>query len=233
MKTKKILGIIVAFVLVIALSVGATIAWLTDSDEVKNTFTVGNVEITMDEPGVENDPYYDEEGEGFIKPNEEGNGYEYTLIPGLDYTKDPTVTVLKGSSDCYVRAFVTVNEKADLDAIFAAENMAAYLTEDATGKHLDISKVIELGTDWTLEGMKVVGDTRVYELRYKDGAKITDVPDDADLPLSAIFTKIMMPEDITATQLQTIKDLEITVQGQAIQADGFTDADAAWAEIDG
>lgn len=47
MKMKKIVTLILAFALVAALSIGATVAFLTASDEEVNTFTVGNVKIDL------------------------------------------------------------------------------------------------------------------------------------------------------------------------------------------
>ena len=40
--------------LLVAGSVAGTMAWLQDTDEVVNTFTVGNVQITLDELDVDN-----------------------------------------------------------------------------------------------------------------------------------------------------------------------------------
>lgn len=50
---KKTLTVIIALVLVVVMSVAGTVAYLTSSDTVTNTFTVGNVEITLDEAKVD------------------------------------------------------------------------------------------------------------------------------------------------------------------------------------
>lgn len=86
-----------ALVLVVAAaSVGGTIAWLTDqTQEVKNTFTVGDVDITLTETGTTKDA--------------SGNDSKtFHIIPGTNYEKDPTVTVEGGSEACWV--FVKVEE---------------------------------------------------------------------------------------------------------------------------
>ena len=71
-------------------AIAGTIAWLTAStDPVTNTFTVGDINITLTEP----------EAEKF--------DYKYHLIPGMTKVKDPTVTVEKGSEKCYVYVEVT------------------------------------------------------------------------------------------------------------------------------
>ena len=60
MKKKSILLTLTAVVLAMAIGVGGTIAYFTSTtDDVKNTFTVGNVAITLDEAEVvyENDEW--------------------------------------------------------------------------------------------------------------------------------------------------------------------------------
>ena len=56
MKTgNKILLWCLGFVAVAAISVAGTLAYLTDQDSVVNTFTVGKVQITLDETKVNSD----------------------------------------------------------------------------------------------------------------------------------------------------------------------------------
>ena len=113
MKTKnKVLLIVACVCLIVATTVMATMAYLVDSAEVVNTFTVGNVQLKLDETAVNPDG----------TPTSAGRveaGNEYHLIPGKTYTKDPMVTVKAGSEDCYVRMLVTLNCKSALDEIFA------------------------------------------------------------------------------------------------------------------
>lgn len=92
---KKIALMATSLVLVAALAVGGTLAYLTSQDEVVNTFTVGNVAITLDEARVNPDgtPVADA---ARVKAN------EYKLIPGHNYTKDPTIHVTTGSEPCYL-----------------------------------------------------------------------------------------------------------------------------------
>ncbi|MDY5797799.1 MAG: SipW-dependent-type signal peptide-containing protein, partial [Eubacteriales bacterium] len=110
---KKLLIMSVAMVLVCAFAVGMTIAYLTSTDEVVNTFTVGNVQIKLDEAEV------DQYGvpQGSPAPRVKANSYK--LIPGHIYTKDPTVTVLRGSESSYIKMTVTFSKSRELDAIFA------------------------------------------------------------------------------------------------------------------
>ena len=88
-----------------------TLAYLTDRQEVVNTFTLGDVDIKVDEAPVTPD------GKPIVG-EDRVDGNEYHLIPGQTYTKDPTMTVLKGSEESYVRMMVTINRISELRAIF-------------------------------------------------------------------------------------------------------------------
>lgn len=91
---KKIVALGSGAALLVTASVMGTMAWLQDSDAVTNTFTVGNVTITLNEAPV------DANGQATDGDRVQANAYK--LIPGKTYDKDPTVTVEAGSEDCYV-----------------------------------------------------------------------------------------------------------------------------------
>ena len=98
---KKKLMTVLALVLVIAMSVAGTIAFLTDTTgPIANTFTVGKVDITLTET-FNTDT--DDDGEN--------DAWQAQLIPGTTYTKDPIVTVTDDSEDCWL--FVKFEEKND------------------------------------------------------------------------------------------------------------------------
>lgn len=101
MNAKKIVAALLAVVLLIGIGVGGTLAWLIDfTDEVENTFTVGNINIDLKETvnGVDSS----------AKTNRVENN-TFKIIPGTEQPKDPTVIVKGNSEDCYV--FVKVIEK--------------------------------------------------------------------------------------------------------------------------
>lgn len=110
---KKTLTVILAFVLVVVISVTGTFAYLTSSDSVTNTFTVGKVAITLDEAKVENGVAV--EGADRVKAN------SYKLLPGQEYDKDPTVHVDAQSEDAWL--FVKVEN--EISAIENSENTVA------------------------------------------------------------------------------------------------------------
>lgn len=120
MKTKsKALLLTLCAVLLVTASVLGTMAFLTSTDEVKNTFTVGQVKITLDEAQVDEsgNPV---EGAARVKAN------SYKLLPGHTYKKDPIVHVASTSEDCYL--FVKVdNQIAAIEATNA--EVASQMTQ--------------------------------------------------------------------------------------------------------
>lgn len=130
---KKILAACLVVCLLATAVIGTTLAYFTDTKEVTNTFSSGNVTITLDEAKV------DEDGQA-IEPEERVTSNGYKLYPGKEYDKDPTITVAAGSEDCYL--FVRVVN--GLDGLEAEG--------DTT-----IAKQME-NNGWTL----VDGETNVY-----------------------------------------------------------------------
>lgn len=81
MNMKKILAFALCLVLVAGLSIGGTLAWITTkTDPVTNTFTYGDIDITLDET----------------------TGTEYKMIPKAEINKDPKVSVLADSEACWL-----------------------------------------------------------------------------------------------------------------------------------
>lgn len=85
--SSKTFVVMLALVLALGCAVGGTIAWLTKTtDPVTNTFTYGNIDITLTE-----------------------TERTYKIVPGQKIDKDPKVTVVGGSEACWL--FVKVEEK--------------------------------------------------------------------------------------------------------------------------
>lgn len=115
-KTSKALLLGLCALLLVGASVLGTMAYLTSNDEVVNTFTVGNVGITLDEAKVNADGT---EVVGAARVKENG----YQLMPGHPYKKDPTIHVGANSEDCYL--FVKVdNAISALESTVAGESVA-------------------------------------------------------------------------------------------------------------
>lgn len=207
-KTNKILGLMVGAVALVGVSVMGTMAYLTSSDEVVNTFTVGNVQIKLDEAKANADGTLDKTATERVKAN------SYKLLPGHTYAKDPMVTVLEGSESSYIKMTVTFSKANELDAIFAPTG--ADMTSIFNGYD---------SSNWIYKGntKNETANTRTYEFWYKETV------DGEDAALDALFDSITVPGSITNAQLATIEGMTITVNAHAMQADGFSTADAAWA----
>ncbi len=205
MKTaRKALAIALCAILLVGASVMGTLAYLTSTDSVANTFTVGNVKIQLDEAKANADGTL-VEGADRVKAN------EYKLLPGHTYNKDPMVTVLTGSEESYIRMIVTINKKVALDAI-GINTLEVFPGYDSS--------------KWTLASQKAGdADTMVYEFRYYTTVSTVNAESKA---LEPLFKQIAVPGTITNEQLATLDSLKINIVAEAIQADGFADANAAW-----
>lgn len=99
MKTaKKVLLLVLCAALLVGASVAGTLAYLSKTtDTITNTFTVGNISLTLEE----------------TKPT----GNSAKLIPGTTIEKDPKVTVGLNSEACWL--FVKIEEEAPTDVTFS------------------------------------------------------------------------------------------------------------------
>lgn len=239
MKTKRnALLLTFCAVLLVVASVMGTIAYLTSTDKVVNTFTVGNVAIKLDEAKV------DEAGTP-ATPAERVKANSYKLMPGHTYTKDPTVTVKSGSEASYVRMKVTFNNAKEIialctdpefaDEVTGVENafplirMVNFVEANAPKWDGIIPDNMVETEDMLANSKYVVADTANNTLTYYFYYNETVAAPDGDVALPVLFDGIRVPEWVTGDQLKTLKDFEIDVEADAIQADGFANADAAWA----
>ena len=132
---KKTLTIVMAMVLVAAVAVTGTLAYMSaQSVEVTNTFKFGNMTITLDESKV------GENGE-IITGAARVVKNEYKVTPGATVAKDPTVHVEAGSEKCYV--YVSVQNNMLIDG----KEVASYTPN----------------TGWTKIGENAANHTVVYK----------------------------------------------------------------------
>lgn len=236
MKTKsKALLLTLCAVLLIAASVLGTMAYLTSTDTVTNTFTVGKVEIKLDETDVTNP----------TGPRVQANSYK--LMPGTTYTKDPTVTVKAGSEESYVRMKVTFNNATKIialctdpefpDEVTGVENAFPLIrmvkfVETNAAKWDGIIPDNMVDTEDMLADAKYfaydeTADTLTYIFYYRE----TVTAPTADVVLPVLFDSITVPEWVTGEQLKALNDFRITVIAEAIQAGSFDNAADAWSHF--
>ena len=107
-KMRKPLLVVCCMLVLIAVSVSATLAYFTDSATAVNTFTVGKVDLSLDETET------DENGVA-VDPDKKTQSNKYHLVPGKSYMKDPTVHVDADSQDSWIYVKVE-NGIADIEA---------------------------------------------------------------------------------------------------------------------
>ena len=229
-RTKKILVTLLCAVLLVTGTVAVTVAYLTASaDVVTNTFTVGKVDIELNETATDTDgkPVVDDAGNPVDRVMEN----EYHLIPGKSYVKDPTITVKKDSEEAYVR----MNASA-VDAV---------VKNTRHGFDGDYAKWLQSwGWDpeeWVYKTCKVDEELNeiTFEFRYKSTVKGAE----EDVKLKPLFERLVVPGTVTGEELASLQDnpettdvdesMKIVVVGHAIQTVGFDNEDQAWEAFDG
>jgi len=231
---KKPLAMLACALMILSGVAAGAIAYLSDHGSVTNTFTVGRVSIVMDETQVDEsgspvpDPAYDPEDSEHNRPylrTEKGN--EYPLVPGSEYVKDPTMTVIAGSERAYVRMVVTISHAKEIDAIFAGlqEDYPDGFDPGAFVTGRDNAAWVRTGT------MKKDEEKNTYtlEFRYARAVEPEGAEDEILVPL---FGTIRMPGELTNAHLTLLEGFAIEVSGHAVQAAGFDTADDAWAAFE-
>ena len=188
-KGMKILTLVMAVVLALGAVVGGTVAWLiTNTAPVVNTFTYGDINITLEETDTEKD------GDGSPFTN------DYSMVPGQKIDKDPKLTVLAGSEDCWL--FVKVEKSANFDDFMTyeiAEGWTALPGHDGVFyREVDTSKDDQLFTVLK-DNMVTVKDTVTKD----DMNKLDEDPENVNYPT-------------------------LTFTGYAVQKAGINTVDAAW-----
>ena len=188
--TKVFLSLL-ALVLVVGCAVGGTIAWLTaTTDPVVNTFTYGKINIELTET----------------------TGTEYKIIPGVNISKDPKVTVIGGSEACWL--FVKVAEA----------NWPTFA--DEKGKKVSYA----IATGWE----ELPGESGVY---YREVNAVTANTDfyvlagDTTYPNGVVtVSETLTKEEVNSVTTENQPKLIFTAY--AVQKDGIGTAAEAWAKVD-
>ena len=124
---KKSLALFLALALVLVGAIGGTVAWLTDSsDEVVNTFTDSDINITLTE--TKND---------------------FKMVPGYTISKDPKVTVEAGSEKCYL--FVKLEKSANFDSFLTYEIANGWTAlPDVANVYYRVVDTADMGTAYSV-----------------------------------------------------------------------------------
>ena len=112
MNRKKIITLCLSIILLALIGVGGTLAYLTsNTEQLNNRFTFSNgISMQLDEDRIDKNLHTVTEENGVIAGSDKGNDY-LNVLPGEVLHKDPTVTILANSPDCYV--FVSVKNPSE------------------------------------------------------------------------------------------------------------------------
>lgn len=194
-KLKKAALLLCSAVLLVCISIGATVAYLTSKDTVVNTFTVGNVAITMDETKV------DENGTP-IQGVDPVQANTYKLMPGHTYTKDPTIHVSDTSEEAYLGVKVVFENSAEAD-----EKLSLNMLSIFSGF---------IAENWTIQE-KTQEDNDVYYLLTR---KNTVTKNDN----IKLFDYVVITDEMTNEQIAYLNNIRMEITAYAVQKDGFSSA---------
>ena len=193
-----------------------TYAYLKDTKAQKNTFTTGNVYITLDEAKVD--------GTGRTTETQ-----DYKLFPAMTITKDPTITLVDGSEDAWVAAKVTVSaqevgEKDLLDLIGISGTNMINVNAVASGGLL--AKTPAAKENWN--GLALVHETDDCVIYQEAGTNTWTLyifmknVQKANAQ-TVLFKTLTIPAAWDNAEMDVVDTLEINVQAYAVQAYGFDD----------
>lgn len=198
---KKKIALLLSVVMIFGVTVGATLAWLKDTTtEVKNTFTVGKIGITLTETWN-------------TDTNKDGtkDSWYAQLIPGKVYTKDPVVRVddTETNVDCYL--FVKFEEN---------NNPTTYLDYEST---------LNTENGWTkLAGVDGVDNVWYREVKTTASKKEWNLLDEDKVTVKSTLEEGGMPKEgqlpelvYTAYAIQSSSLTDAT-------GDGTVDVKDAW-----
>ncbi len=236
-KTKSLIMMVCALMIVSSMAFG-TIAYLTDRAGVTNRFTIGNVDIVVDEtevdengdpiPNPDYDPDDPDDPDDPYERTEEEN--EYPLIPGSSYIKDPTLTIKRGSEQSYVRMVVTISNALELKMIFS-ELSQQYPLKFPNGFVPDAHVTGWNSAIWQFIRMAENEEANTFTLEFRYPAPVKPSSNE-DLTLPPLFETICVPGELTNAHLNMLTNFAVEVNGNAIQTTGFSNADEAWAAFD-
>lgn len=203
MKKKK--TILAALVLLLVVAVGGAIAYFTDTDTKTNTFTIGNVDISLTEGDW--DALADANNNGIPDVAED-------MMPGESVTKDPTINNLSTKNPAYVFAKVEVPCTTIVASATTSEELFTYTTN----------------AGWTELSSAAVactsGGTATHVYYYGTGGTLTALAKAAD---ASTPTPTSKPVFSSVTLRSTLKGNEgltgnknIVVTGYGIQTEGLT-----------
>lgn len=201
MNKKKI--IIASLVLLLVFAVGGAIAYFTDTETKTNTFTVGNVDISLTEANWD---LTDSNNNNIPDAAE-------NISPGVSVAKDPVITNDSATAPAYLYAKVEIP-----------------CTSDATP--VEIFTLNSIGSGWNLmtDGACTSGvATKIYN--YGTASAMTALAAGSSTP--AVFTNVTLNNSITGSEQGLSGNKNVVVTGYGVQTTGLTanTPNGIWTEV--
>lgn len=211
---KKTIAIVALVVLVAVASVLGTLAYLTDTKKVDNTFTMGDVHIKLDETDV-NNPKGDRVTEN-----------DYEVYPGAVVTKDPIVHNV-GANGAYIRATVNVSDWMNLVGAYYPDFKETFPNE---GYRAALNLLVgDLGEGWSVVDVEAGNVFTIGQFDAKFILKYDGVLKSGE-DTTAMFQTVTIPAGIDNANAASFNSVK--VEAQAMQANGFDTWEAAFAAFD-
>lgn len=250
-KLRRVLLLASCAVMLVCLSVGATLAYLTaTTGTVTNTFSVGKVSFMtkgLDEADVDDhgNLLYKTDKDNELTPDENNAKKEdgqavladrvqansYKLLPAHDYVKDPTIHVAANSDEFYLFIYINKTGLKDKngDSIEAGKDENGKLVGeyDTIANQLATNNWVQLTTDAT-DPETSTEVTNIYV--YKGENKFTRNTLDGQAEDIKIFEGFSL-KNLNNFDNVNASELEIKIQAYAIQADGFDTPYQAWTAL--
>ena len=193
MKTvnKKTVALCAALAALLLLTVPSTVSYLTaSSGKVVNTFAAGAIQLTLNEAKVDGNGNSVEDAVRVTENN-------YSIVPGATLCKDPTVTVLEGSVECYVFLYVdnplpsqyfTVNYSSDWLEVSTSDTATLYVyktTVDASEEDVTLSAIftqIQVSSDLDDATIESLSGSKITVESY--AVQVTGIKADSAIELA-------------------------------------------------
>ena len=176
-KAKKILALLLCAVLLVAASVAGTLAYLTDNDTTTNTFTVGKVDIELQEYEVDPQTGKKTETQTVVQELK-----DLELVPGRIIEKNPFITVASDSESCWLFVkiennlgdAVTINGMDGWTAVEGNTGYYMYKETVAAGAKIDVFKSVTVATTQTQATLDAITSKNIVITAYAVQAEGVD-----------------------------------------------------------
>lgn len=227
---------------VLSVTAGRTMSFFTATDTKTNVFTLGDLDIGLNEPEWDPAP-------------EDGKTPDGTdMYPGYTVYKNPTVKNItsgkNGNEPCYMRVKVHIVDHDDgpvtdeetleliRQMIYYDDSYNGTYTEKGTAEQLvegripgycleELAAFPTVNPVFELDEERSVPSALVYAYTGPDGDGILDSGEEA-----VLFSTVAVPTDWTQRELSGIGDFKLVITAEAVQCSGFESREDAYEALD-